>query len=274
MIYNPREYARLRNSVLVVSLLAWLVLLRPAAAPVAYGAAAPPVMSYCSASPAALALTAPAASSPASWTTQLTVAQSLFGGWALMLVAMMAPLLIQPIYHIRATSFARRRARSTTLFVAGYGGGWLVGGAFLLALELAAGLWAPESYLPAGLVALVALIWQASPAKQRYLNRCHRHRPLAAFGAEADRDALMMGVEHSRWCVGSCWAAMLLPMLLPHGHFAAMLGISVLMVCERLDPPRTPAWRWRGFGTALRYVSLRLRGPKRSPAPAALGVGA
>ena len=122
MVYNPREYARLRNAALGVSLLAWLLMLKPAATPAAYGAAGPVVMSYCSASPAALALAAPEAGrSLAAWLAPFTTAQaqSLLGGWALMLVAMMAPLLIQPIYHIRASSFARRRGRSTALFIVG-----------------------------------------------------------------------------------------------------------------------------------------------------------
>ena len=106
-----------------------------------------------------------------------------------------------------------------------------------------------------------ALIWQASPFKQRCLNRCHSHRPLAAFGIAADVDALRLGLETGVWCTASCWAAMLFPMLWFQGHFVAMAAVALLMFCERLDPPRTPAWRWRGFGTALRAISLRLRGP-------------
>jgi predicted metal-binding membrane protein len=136
---------------------------------------------------------------------------------------------------------------------------WLTAGGILLTLALTANVLAPQSYLPALWLGLVALVWQASPLKQRFLNRCHRYRPLAAFGAAADWDALLMGVEQGRWCICSCWAAMLFPLLLPHGHFMAMAFVSILMFCERLDPPRTPAWRWRGFAMASRYLSLRLR---------------
>ena len=45
---------------------------------------------------------------------------SLALGWALMLAAMMAPVLIAPVRHVRDRSFARRRTRSIGLFVAGY----------------------------------------------------------------------------------------------------------------------------------------------------------
>jgi len=55
---------------------------------------------------------------------------------------------------------------------------------------------------------------------------------------------------------------MLFSTLLPEGHFLAMVAVSALMFCERLDPPKTPSWQWRGFGTALRYLHLRVRGPQ------------
>jgi hypothetical protein len=42
-------------------------------------------------------------------------APSLARGWALMLATMMAPMLVPPIYHIRISSFARRRPRSIAL---------------------------------------------------------------------------------------------------------------------------------------------------------------
>jgi predicted metal-binding membrane protein len=78
-----------------------------------------------------------------------------------------------------------------------------------------------------------------------------------------------MGFEHGIWCTSSCWAAMLFPMLLPSGHFVAMVAVAVLMFCERLDPPGTPSWRLRGFGTAWCYLILRLRGALYDPAPLA-----
>jgi predicted metal-binding membrane protein len=191
---------------------------------------------------------------------------SLAGNWALMLVAMMAPMLVAPIYHIRISSFARRRTRSTILFAAGYGMIWMAAGVVIVGVELMVTWLIPQSYLPATIVGLIAVVWQASPFKQRCLNRCHSHRPLAAFGIAADLDVLRMGLEQGLWCTGSCWAAMLFPMLLPEGHVVAMAAVAVLMFCERLDPPKAPAWRWRGFATAGRWLSW-LRGPQCGPAP-------
>ncbi len=239
MIYNAEEWARLRNAVLAVSLVAWIVLLLE-----------PRVASCCSVNGAV-----------ASWKIVLAANPpgSLAIDWALMLVAMMAPMLVAPLYHIQISSFARRRLRSMALFVVGYGAVWMAAGVVIVAVQLAATWFMPQSYVPATIVGLVALVWQASPFKQRCLNRCHSHRPLAAFGIAADLDVLRLGFETGLWCTSSCWAAMLFPMLLPEGHFIAMATVALLMFCERLDPPRTPTWQWRGFGTALRWISLRSR---------------
>jgi predicted metal-binding membrane protein len=247
MIYNAQDWARLRNFVLAISLIAWVVILLE-----------PRASSCCSARGAVM-----------SWQILLAVnpPASLAIDWPLMLVAMMAPMLVAPIYHIRISSFAWRRTRSTMLFAAGYGVVWMAAGVGIVAVELVMTGLLPRSYLPATIMGLIAVVWQASPFKQRCLNRCHSHRPLAAFGIAADLDVLRLGLEQGLWCTGSCWTAMLFPMLLPAGHFVAMAAVAVLMFCERLDPPKVPAWQWRGFGTAGRCLSLWLRGPQRGPAP-------
>lgn len=179
---------------------------------------------------------------------------ALAAGWALMLVAMMSPLLIPPIWYIRIRSFTHRRARSVLLFVAGYGAVWMTVGAVLLMMALAINYFAPQSYLPAIGVALIALVWQFSPVKQRCLNRCHAHTALAAFGTAADVAALRFGTSHGIWCVGSCWALMLFPMLLPQGPLLAMAVVTVLIFSERLEQPRPPSWRFRGMGKAIRIM--------------------
>lgn len=170
---------------------------------------------------------------------------SLLAGWALMLVAMMSPTLITPIHHIRRRSFKRRRARSVALFAAGYAAVWMAAGVILIAAMLMLNLLLPQSYLPAIAVGIIAFVWQCSPVKQRCINRNHNHRELAAFGVAADADALRFGIAHGVWCVGSCWALMLFPMLLSQGHFAAMALVTYVMISERLEHPRPLGWQLR-----------------------------
>ena len=179
--------------------------------------------------------------------------------WALMLAAMMLPLLIAPVRHVRERSFARRRPRAIALFLAGYVAVWLVAGIFLLsALALLNQIAAPGSSRPVMLVAVIAIVWQFSPAKQRCLNRCHAHPELAAFGSAADIAALRFGAVHGVWCVGSCWALMPLPMLISRMPIAAMGVLTLLLFAERLDSPMPPRWRWHGVGKAARIAVAQL----------------
>lgn len=184
---------------------------------------------------------------------------ALAAGWALMLAAMMSPLVVTDIQYIRFTSLARRRARSIALFLAGYGGVWMLSGALLVAAGVAARVLAPGSYVPAIAAGFVAFAWQASPLKQRCLNACHATRPMRAFGREADLDAVGFGWTRGLWCAASCGWLMLIPMLLPEGHLVAMAAVALLMFCERLEDPAPPQWKLRGFAKAARIVAARAR---------------
>lgn len=245
MIENPGQLARVRNAVLLLSALAWIVLLAKPGSMVAHcPVQASGAMQLRDAFQMPLAMNPPG---------------PLAAGWVLMLVAMMSPGLIAPIWHIRIRSFAHRRARSIALFLAGYAAIWMLVGGLLLAIELAAQLFVSQSYLPAAGMILIALVWQLSPIKQRCLNRCHAHPPLGAFGFAANRDALRFGITHGIWCAGSCWALMLFPMLLPSGHIAAMVAVTVLIFSERLEQPMPPCWRWRGLGKLKRIAVAQAR---------------
>lgn len=183
----------------------------------------------------------------------------LAGEWALMIAAMMSPLMVAPLRHVRARSFAWRRPRAMLMFVAGYAAVWMSAGVVLAALALAARAAAPAPLACVALVATLALIWQVSPAKQWCLNRCHRRPALAAFGAAANRDAVRFGLANGAACVGTCWALMLLPLVAGAGHLATMAAVTLLVLAERLDPPAPLAWRWRWPGKALRIVAAQAR---------------
>ena len=238
---TTRESARVRNRVLAISAAAWAVLLlRPGG--IAHHSAA--AIGTPSPQPVAMLL---AMNPPA----------SLAADWTLMLAAMMAPALIAPILHVRLQSFRARRARAVALFVTGYVLVWLPAGALLTASALAGALFMGPFALTSAAVAAAA-IWQCSPAKQSCLNRGHAHMALAAFGAAADRDAFRFGVTHAWWCVGSCWALMLVPMLLPFPK-AAMAAAAFLILSERLDHALAPQWTCRLSGKLLRLLVAQTR---------------
>ena len=227
-----RERVRVRAPLLSISAGAWTLLaLEPSSMA---------MPAYCSAaSPGAV----PAFSSIARLVA-FNPPTSLAAGWALMLSAMMVPTLIGPVRHLRDRSFARRRLRATVLFAAAYAAIWMAAGMMLLDAAMVLRLAVPQALLLAS-AAVVALVWQCSPVKQRSLNRCHARPALAAFGSAADVDALRFGLMQGIWCVGSCWALMLLPLIVIDWQFATMAAVGLWLCGERLDTPAPPGWRVR-----------------------------
>ena len=168
-------------------------------------------------------------------------------GWMLMVAAMMPPLLATPLTHIRARSVRTRRARSAGLFLIAYAGTWAAAGAALLLLALVLhSLAAVHAAAPGSAATLLALLWQASPLKQRALNRCHKLPPLSPSGAAADGDAFAFGLSHGSACVASCWAMMLIPLALPwYAHVPVMVLVAIFAFAERQEQPRPASWAFR-----------------------------
>jgi predicted metal-binding membrane protein len=167
--------------------------------------------------------------------------------WLTMLMAMMAPVLIAPLVHVRRHSFTHRRRRGAFLFVSGYGLTWML---FLVTLEKAQGR--VES---AAAVVIVALVWQCAPIKQRCLNHCHALPELAAFGVAADIEVFRFGITYAVWCIGSCWALMWVSMA--YASVAPMIVVSFLVVSERFERPASPTWKWRGTQIPVRILVAR-----------------
>ena len=183
----------------------------------------------------------------------------LASGSALMIATMMLPLIIVPLRHVRDRSFARRRARATILFAAGYGVVWMIAAVILQLIAIAAQWAAPTPLLCFALALATAIVWQVSPTKQWCLNRCHRRPHLAAFGAAADRNAFDFGLTNGAWCAGSCWALMLLSLLIGEGQILGMIAITLFIFAERLEGPAQIKWRRRGSGRALRIAVAQAR---------------
>ena len=183
------------------------------------------------------------------------------GSAALMVAAMMLPLIPAPLRHVYDRSFAWRRGRAMLLFVAGYAILWMGAALALEAVALAARWAAPTSLACFVPVLAAAVLWQASPCKQWCLNRCHRRLHLAAFGAAADRDAFVFGLTHGASCVGTCWALMLLPLSISNLHMPVMATVALFVAAERVERPAPVAWQWRWPGKAVRILAARLRLP-------------
>lgn len=170
-------------------------------------------------------------------------------GWIIMLTAMMTPLLAPPVLRLWCRSLAHRRWRAIATFAFGYGAVWVIAGGALIAATTTLDADNVQRFT---LAVIIAAIWQITPWKQLCLNRCHHHHPLAAFGWRAEADALRYGMSHGCWCIGACWALMLLPLAAGPWHLPVMAGVSLLILYERCRAPRPPKW------TVPRWIRLRL----------------
>lgn len=175
------------------------------------------------------------------WIDPVRMAQA----WALMLVAMMLPLLVVPLVHVRSRVLPRCRVPAQSACVAGYGLVWMTAGGDMIAAMVWIRLGLTDGWQAHAAVALavLALFWQVTPWKQRALNRCHARPELRGAPRAALWDAWVFGLGQGVWCVLSCWALMALALAVPKWHLAAMAVVSLWIWAERLDPPARPSWR-------------------------------
>ena len=166
------------------------------------------------------------------------------GGWLLMSAAMMLPTAL-PLLSIFARLVDRRsdRALLRTLVVAGYLLVWAGFGVVAHGLDAALhGLAASNSWLisHAGVVGAAVLAiagaFQFSPLKYYCLDKCrtpfsfvHEHWR----GQFPRREAFLLGAHHGVFCVGCCWAIMLLMFVVGTGSVGWMLALGALMAIEK-----------------------------------------
>jgi predicted metal-binding membrane protein len=181
--------------------------------------------------------------------------------WAIMMVAMMVPSAAPMILlhaRIDKAKTKRRRTMHSLLFALAYLLVWTGFAAAAAAVQAllveagavsAMGLAIGERTAAAGLLLLAAL-YELTAAKRLCLDKCqspllfilHHWKPGAA-------GALRLGLVHGLFCLGCCWALMLLLFVggVMNLAWVALLGIVVLG--EKLAPP---SWR------AERYVAAAL----------------
>jgi predicted metal-binding membrane protein len=168
-------------------------------------------------------------------------------GWTLMTVAMMLPTTL-PLVEIfrRLTRERPDRGRLVLLLLAGYLAVWLAFGtvAHLFDLGLhklfdrSAWLQANPWAFGAGPL-LAAGAFQFSALKYRCLDKCRS--PLSFVtehwrGRHESAQAFALGARHGAFCVGCCWALMLLMFAVGTGSIGWMLALGAVMAIEKNVP--------------------------------------
>lgn len=168
-------------------------------------------------------------------------------GWTVMTVAMMLPTSLPILATLQAIASGRAdRSLLVALAVAGYLLTWTVFGVLVylgsLLLQWLAGaspfLTAHQWIGPPALL-LVAGIFQFTPLKYRCLDKCRS--PLSFVmghwqGRRYRWQAFRLGVDHGAFCVGCCWALMLLMFVVGVGSLVWMMVLALVMAIEKNMP--------------------------------------
>ena len=168
-------------------------------------------------------------------------------GWTLMTVAMMLPTAL-PLLEIfrRLTAQRHDRFRLLALVISGYLAVWLAFGIFAHSadwmvhevVERSSRLEA-NAWVIGAVTLLLAGAFQFSAWKYRCLDKCRA--PLSFVteywrGRHEARNAWMLGIHHGLFCVGCCWALMLLMFAVGVGNVAWMLVLGAEMAAEKNLP--------------------------------------
>jgi predicted metal-binding membrane protein len=173
-----------------------------------------------------------------------TIALLFVGAWTVMTMAMMLPTSIPLIATFETIAGPRRdRPLLVALVIIGYLATWaLVGcvfyGAGVMMERRAAGsAWLQtHAYVGSAGLLLVAGLYQFTPLKYRCLDKCRS--PLSFVlghwqGQHDRRNAIWLGAHHGLFCVGCCWALMLLMFAVGVGNLGWMLVLGAVMAVEK-----------------------------------------
>jgi predicted metal-binding membrane protein len=167
--------------------------------------------------------------------------------WVLMIAAMMLPTTFPLLAIFRRVVAGRPdAARLVALVLTGFVAAWLAFGLLAHALDEAvrwvAGrdAWFVANGWMLGVAVLTgAGLFQWSALKYRCLEACHTPFAFVAarwHGRAPAREALKLGLDHGAFCVGCCWALMLLMFVVGTGNLGWMLVMAALMAAEKNLP--------------------------------------
>jgi predicted metal-binding membrane protein len=162
--------------------------------------------------------------------------------WQLMTVAMMLPSSMPLVrFFLQANATSGGGARATWAFLAGYAAVWTwfavlaFCGDIMVHTLIHHWTWlAWHPWLIAGGTLLSAGAFQFSPLKGRCLAQCRSPLGfLLRHYRRGTRGAWQLGLRHGRFCLGCCWALMLVMFGLGVGNVLWMAGLAGVMLLEK-----------------------------------------
>ncbi|HJT44504.1 MAG TPA: DUF2182 domain-containing protein [Rhizomicrobium sp.] len=196
-----------------------------------------------------------------------------FAMWMVMMAGMMLPS-VAPVILLytrvgRQTQAQHKPFAATGWFVAGYLSAWA--GFSLLATLLQAALTQAALLTPqmasandilGGLTLIAAGAYQWTPLKDRCLTNCRS--PLFFLQHHGGfqghiASSLSLGLRHGLYCIGCCWALMLLLFVGGVMNIAWITGLAVLVLLEKVMTDGRAVSRLVGLGLIIAGVTLALQ---------------
>ena len=191
--------------------------------------------------------------------------------WTLMMAAMMLPSVTPAAARYAPGASGRRTVRIAGL-AAGYLAVWAVAGVPAFGLAWLAGWLTGRHPGAAHVFAVVTFaacgVYQLSAPKDRCLTHCRV--PLAGPRPRGVARDLSTGVRHGAYCLGCCWALMLILIAVGVMNVAAMAGLAAVVLIEKAWGRGPRAGRVAGvaaLGLAVALIWLPWLAPGLHAAP-------
>lgn len=181
------------------------------------------------------------------------------GGWLLMSAAMMLPTAL-PLLNIFRHMIGVRPDRGVllALLIGAYLLAWALFGIAAHLLDSLVHQFVQSSdwllfngWMLGAAVLGIAGLFQFSQLKYQCLDRCRTPMSFVAHhwgGRTPRRDAFRLGLHHGIFCVGCCWAIMLLMFVIGTGSVGWMLALGAVMALEKNAPWGRRLSRPLGYG--------------------------
>jgi len=166
------------------------------------------------------------------------------GGWLLMTTAMMLPSTL-PLLEVfrRLTAPRPDQMVLLSLVISGYLVSWGVfgivahGASWIILDSVRGNVWLTfNAWVPGAIILFLAGAFQFSTLKYRCLDKCRSPRMFVMQHWQGRRErwrSFLLGVHHGVFCVGCCWALMLLMFAVGSGSVGWMLALGAAMAVEK-----------------------------------------
>ena len=167
--------------------------------------------------------------------------------WVLMIAAMMLPTTLPLLALFRRIAGSRPDVdRLVAAVAAGYAAAWVAFGVVAYVLDAAvretaarSGWLVVHGWVVGSAVLAGAGLFQFSALKYRCLDRCRTPFGFVSShwrGRRPRAEALRLGFDHGLFCVGCCWALMLVTFVVGMGNVGWMLVLAAAMALEKNAP--------------------------------------